>query len=245
MRVYRSFYYRLRLKEIMGESYLYRAIRRILVRELGVVGSRLLVTGDADYDSISLDDLHCRVSPDRYREMLAEFIEFFRERGLPVILVPIRHRAADRYFFQTADDLARGGRYEEAILVLRGVERRDAVYGIVVVHKINELLRALGREDEMAESVDVRLKWMNTDGNIPVYLSDLYVEIMLEAAKREGVYAVELIDRRSFDQPELYIDHIHLNQDGHRLLAEKLYAALAEIGELPTGTGTRRPAAAR
>lgn len=240
---YRSFYYRLRLKEIMGRSYLYRAMRRILVRELGLVESRLLVTGDAEYDSIPFDELHCRVSPDRYRELLAELIEVARERGLPVILVPLQHRPGDRYFFHAADELARDGKYEEAISMLRELDQREAVYGIVVARRVNELLRALGRDGEVAKSIDVRLKWMNTDGNIPVYLSDPYVAIMREAAEQEGVYLVELIDPLSFDRSEFYIDHIHLNEKGHRLLAERLYVALAEIGELPVGAG--RPAAVR
>ena len=100
-------------------------------------------------------------------------------------------------------------------------------YRIIVAKKINEFFDRAGMEDRKIKSIPIPLKWMSTDGNIPVYLSDPYVRIMEDMGEREGVTTADF-DPRSMRGEHIYLDYIHLNELGHRLLADELYRIITE-----------------
>jgi lysophospholipase L1-like esterase len=227
---YSKFYYRLRLREFLGRSFLYRGMRRALIDILGLSGKDYLDTGDFDYELIDLEDLHCRIEPDRYRKILAEIIELSRSRGIPVVLVPLLDPPSYVSGYYRASALAKSGNYEDAVPILRELYQIP-FYRIIAARKMNEFLDTVGRHDKKTKKIPIPLKWMSTDGNIPVYLCDPYVEIMRDAAREEAVITVYL-DPLAEEAGEIYLDYIHLNERGHRLLAEKLFAVITASKEL-------------
>ncbi|UCD19944.1 MAG: SGNH/GDSL hydrolase family protein [candidate division WOR-3 bacterium] len=223
---YRKFYNSLRTREILSRSYLYRGLRRILIDNFNLARKELIDSGEFDYKHIRMDGLHCRVEPERYRTILLELIEFSGGRSIPVILIPLRDSPAHVADLYRASTLADAGKVKESYNLFKNMESLP-LYRIIVARKANEILKAHGRDERMIETVPVQIEWMGTDGNIPVYLSDPYVEIMYEMAGKRNVFIVE-IDTLTLQKKQLYVDYIHLNEEGHRILAEELYKELLE-----------------
>jgi lysophospholipase L1-like esterase len=228
---YHRFYYRLRLREILGETYLYRAVRSLLVNTLGLTRHDLLDTGDFHYEQLDVDDIGCRVEPERYRKLLGEMIDFLDMHDIPLILVPLRDPPSYVNDYYVASSLADAGRFEEAVSLLRELYKLP-FYRIIVARKMNEFLEKAGQGDRMIRSIPIPLEWMSTDGNIPIYLSDSYARIMQDAARQRHVITINF-DPLPGGEDSIYLDYIHLNEKGHRLLAEKLYSTLLEEELLP------------
>lgn len=227
---YNRFYNRLRAREILNGSFIYRGLRRLLVEVFGLKRNNLLVTDEFDYKNIDMETLNCRIEPERYRQILRQLIDFSHDRDIPVILIPLRDPPSLVNDFYRACALAEAGKFKESYNVFKNMEMLP-FYRIIVARKLNEILEALGRREKKIKTFPVQIEWMSTDGNIPVYLSDPYVEIMEEAAEGEGVF-IAGIDSVTLQREDLYIDYIHLNEEGHRLLAEKLFKMLKETEEL-------------
>lgn len=227
---YHKFYYRLRVREVLGYTYLYRSIRSILINTLVLSQQDLLDTGDFDYEEFDLENISCRVEPGRYRKLLQDTIGFLAQRDIPLILVPLRDPLSYVNDYFVACSLADVGQYEKAASLLRKMYSIP-FYRIIVAKKINDILERSGQEDKRIRSIPIPLKWMSTDGNIPVHLSDPYVKIMSDASRQPDVFTIDFDPSPpGFDQ--IYIDYIHLNEDGHRLLAEKLFDTLIESIEI-------------
>lgn len=227
---YHEFYYRLRAREILNGSYIYRVLRSILVNAFDLSRSDLLVTDKFDYTHIDMENLHCRVEPERYRNILRELVDFTRRRGIPVILIPLADPPSYIDDFHRACALAEAGDLKETYNLFMTMEQLP-FYRIIVVKKANEILAAHGRHHKVVKTIPVEIEWMSTDGNIPVHLSDPYIEIMDDAAREPDVFVIGL-DSMTVRQKQLYVDYIHLNEEGHRLLAEKLFMELKKSEEL-------------
>jgi len=223
---YRKFYYRLRLREFLSHSYIYRAARKLIVDVLGLTGGDLLTSGEFDYSMINLEELHFRIEPGRYRGILGEMIRFLGERGIPLVLIPLRDPPSYVGDYYRACSIAESGGWAESVEILQEMYKIP-FYRIIVARKINEILERAGRPGQKIRSIPIPLEWMSTDGNIPVYLCDPYVDAMKEAAATDGVFYLEF-DPISEGGGEIYLDYIHLNRRGHRLLAGKLYELLTE-----------------
>lgn len=222
VKFYHEFYNRLRAREILNGSYIYRGLRRILVNAFDLSRNDLLVTDKFDYKHIDMKNLRCRVEPERYRSILRELVDFARERDIPVILIPLEDPPSYVDDFHRACTLADTGNLKETYNLFMRMEQLP-FYRIIVAKKANEILIAHGRYHKVIKSIPVEIEWMSTDGNIPVYLSDPYIEVMEDAAGAPDVFIVGL-DSVTVRQKQLYVDYIHLNEEGHRLLAEKLFA---------------------
>ena len=227
---YSRFYYRLRLREALYHSHLYLGLRTLLVDRLHLAGSDLVDTGKFDFQNIDLEDLHCRVDPSRYEAMLGELIDTALERDIPVALIPLRDPPSFVDSFYRADEFHANGTDEDALRILFKMMKTD-FYPIIAARRINAIWETRGHPDQKLRQIPLPLGWMDTDGNVPIYLSDPYTEIMDRAATRDGVSLVDF-EPRSYREVELYLDYIHLNELGHRLLAEKLADTLAESTEL-------------
>lgn len=211
-------------REWLSKSALSRITRRVL-RGVG-----LLKAGTERYGPIDLDDLHCRVSPERYRALLAELIGVARERRLPVVLVPHADSPTKTWGFAEVEKLVLDGRIERALERLRSElvrswSRTTSFYRIAAARRFNELLEASGRGRDRIRSLPAPPIRVTADGNLLVYLSDPYVDIMREAAEADDVSTVGL---GAAIGGELYLDSIHLNRAGHALLAEALFRFLTE-----------------
>jgi lysophospholipase L1-like esterase len=218
---YHSFYYSLRAREILDGSFIYRGLRRILVGIFGLSRNVDPAAKEFDYRYIDMDNLRCRVEPERYRDILRQLMDISLARGIPVILIPLRDPPSLADDITRASSLADAGNLKESYYLFKNV-KLPHFYTIIVAKKANEILRAHGRDEKLIKTVPVQVAWMGTDGNIPVYPADPYVEIMEEAARERNVSIVGL-DSLVMRQKELYLDYIHLNEEGHRLLAEKLF----------------------
>jgi hypothetical protein len=227
---YHAFYHRLRAREILNGSFIYRGLRRILVHVFDLSRNDLFVTDKFDYKHIDMENLHCRVEPERYRNILGEIVDFARERDMPVILIPLGDPPSYVDDFYKACSLAEAGNLKETYNLFMKMEQLP-FYRIIVAKKANEILVAHGRHHKVIKTIPVQVEWMSTDGNIPVHLSDPYVEIMEDAAREPDVFIVG-IDPVTVRQKQLYVDYIHLNEEGHRLLAEKLFKELKKSEEL-------------
>lgn len=227
---YHGFYHRLRAKEILNVSYLYRGLRRILVDVFDLSRKDILVTDEFDYKNIDMENLHCRIEPERYREMLRDLIDYSHERGIPVIFISLADPPSYADEFRRVCSLVDAGNLKEAYAVFTRMEKLP-FYRIVVTKKVNEILEAHGRHHKITKTIPVQVEWLGTDGNVPVYLSDPYVAIMEEAARERGVLVVGL-DSLTIRREQLYVDYIHLNEKGHRLLAEELFLELKTSEEV-------------
>jgi hypothetical protein len=149
---------------------------------------------------------------------------------MPVILIPLKDAPSSVSHYYRACSHANAGQYPKAISLLREMYKIP-LYRIVAAKKINEIFRAAGKHDQLIRNLPLPLEWTSTDGNIPVYLYDPYGKIMREAANEQGVVTVNF-DLLTARKRRIYLDYIHLNEYGHRLLAEELFNILKNSKEL-------------
>ena len=226
---YARFYDRVLAKERRARSYLYRAARRVAAAVTGRAGD---VTDDGtyDYDSIDVTNAVSRVPPERHRALLDELLDRAAELGVPVVVLPIHDNPRHVRSYYAALERERAGNLEGALTALAPMQAIP-FYRLVFARKRNELLRALGRETRVMDSIVPIDGWMTTDGNLPIELCDAYVEIQRAAAERDGVVLAELEPHDHPDR-ELYLDHIHPNAEGHELLGQLLLRTLLESPEI-------------
>ncbi len=223
--IYARFYDQMRLREQLSRSFLYRGLRRLLVAGLRMPQGRFPEEGEYGYQDIDPANLHRRVEPDRYARILEDIADLASDGDIAVVLFPLPDSPRYTREFDVAYTLAERGETDLAIQVLQRIDRQNELYRIVVARTINEMLDAAGRSDERIASIPAPDGWMTTDGNVLVSLGRPYAEAMRRAAGRDGVWVLPF-DPAEPGLPDLYLDYIHLNADGHRIAAEKLLELL-------------------
>ncbi len=219
---------RVRLRDGLGSSYLVRGLRKLLV---GIgPGDSLVDSGEFDFDWIELDRLQSRVNPERYRVLVDELLTLARARDIPVVLIAHGDPPHVREALDRAEELERAGDLEAAIAMLQGAEVAVSMRVVSQVWR-NGWLERVGREDEQVRRIRVPIRWMGTDGNIPIQTSDAYTDILWEFDARPGVGTVGLRPTRA-ESDALYLDYIHPSAEGHRRLANDLFDLLVHDPEL-------------
>lgn len=122
------------------------------------------------------------------------------------------------------------GRSDEAALAELQRLTELPIYELVVARRRNALCTALGRAERL-ESLPNPVDWNSTDGSLLVHLCEPYVEILRAAAERPGTVTVPF-DTRAEGLDGLYMDYIHLNAEGHRVLAERIHALVTASDEI-------------
>jgi lysophospholipase L1-like esterase len=229
---YLRFYYLLRLREVLSRSLLYRGMRRALAASVGLSGGSLIEKGEFEYETVDLDDLHCRVDPDRYREILGELVRFAQARDIPVILVPLNDAPLYVQNLEQAKALELEGDYQGALSKLRPLARQGGMYKIIARRRINELRERMGMPGKRRAQVRLPNEAMGMGGNVFVHLSQPYAEIMEDVAAREERVVSASLEPQSAWKGDVYWDYIHLNSYGHRMLARQLFSALRDSEEL-------------
>ncbi len=234
---YRYFWYSMRLREILGGSYIFRALRRSLL-ENPIAAERddldsddAIEAGEYSYQEIEMDDLHCRVNPTRYEAMLNELIDYALAREVPVVLIPLRDPPHQIAPYRDAVELWESGSWERAVERLEELLEGSFHYQLIAAAKINEIVDSAGRSERRIERIPVPIEWMGTGGNVPILTADPYIDIMERAAERRGVIIAE-IDPKELIEKALYIDYIHLNALGHELLAQSIDRAIRQSDEI-------------
>jgi hypothetical protein len=237
---YRYFWYSMRFRDAFAQSYVFRGLRRVLLENPFAVARRdsqpedLIGTGEYSFLEIEMNDLHCRVSPARYDEMLKEFIDYSLAREIPVVLVPLRDPPDQLAAYREAVAFAEQGSPKRAIEGLKEVLEGTFHYRLIAAAKINEIVDSIGQSEERIDRIPVPVEWMGTGGNVPIFTADPYIDSMRRAAERPGVIVAE-IDPQELVKQALYMDYIHLNALGHELLAQSIHRAIRESDEIDLG----------
>lgn len=236
---FRRFYWRLRLFRVVDNSLLARLIRRLL--NPPGESHALLRTGSYDDQTIPTD-APPRVSLEQFEVNLNRVVDVATEIGARPVLVGLPDNPRVVADLREARDHMREKRWLEAELALGRASARPLT-ALLAQRMLNTLLERTGRSDEIETTVRVNMRWRSTDGYTPVSLSDPYLEAMRRVASERGVSMVVAGTGDPARDSSLYLDYIHLNDEGHALLARQIEAVLVSPGagfDIESGREPRR-----
>jgi lysophospholipase L1-like esterase len=214
---FRSAYRHMTVFELLNKSTAVRLLRRVL-RELGVSEIR-----DYDFDEIAVDTAP-RVSLERYEQNVRRIIEVSREAGASVILVGLPDQPAYVAEIVRAEAKMNVEKWWDAERALIRASIHPHLT-LLAQRMTNELLEKTGRSDEIRPVIPVpeRLKtWKSTDGYAITSLSDPYIAVLERIGEELDVPVVIPRAPAGADPASIQLDYIHLNPQGHEILASQL-----------------------
>ncbi len=212
---FRSTYRKIRRREFLNRSTAYGIFQNLLL-SAGDVLSR----GYADYRRIPLD-APPRVSLSAYEANMRDIVRLSREAGASVIFVGLPDWPAESRPVKADSALVAQGAWPEAERSLDADLKVYKVQAIMLQRLLNAVYDATGRASESKPTVEVSLSgWRSTDGYTPVCLSDPYIDKLKELGRELDVPVI--VPTAPPGDGDTYLDYIHLNPAGHRLLADRL-----------------------
>ncbi len=231
---FRSTYRKIRRREFLNRSTAYGLFQNLLL-SAGDVLSR----GYADYRRISLD-APPRVSLSAYEANMREIVLLSRNAGASVIFVGLPDWPAESRPVRTDSALVAREDWTEAERRLHADLEIYKVQAIMLQRLLNEVYDATGRSAESKPTVEVSLSgWRSTDGYTPVCLSDPYIDKLKELGRELDVPVI--VPTAPPDGENIYMDYIHLNPAGHRLLADRLLETVVGLPPFESPPAVRPP----
>jgi len=166
-----------------------------------------------------------RVSLARYEANVRGVVRLSREAGAKVVFVGLPDNP------RFARNVVRARQLIEKELWLRAeraleVAKGNKINALIAQRMLNQVYRETGRENEVREILPAVLDWASVDGYTPVETSYRYLEVLRRIAAEEGVPYVEARSDDTTQRKRLYLDYIHLNADGHAMLASALASVI-------------------
>jgi lysophospholipase L1-like esterase len=198
---------------MLEKIYLFRALR-VVLRRFGVGRD-----AQADVGTIRLDETFARVSPADYRANLVGIIEAARERGIRVILLSMSDNPVQVEYLERGMEALDQALYDAAIDNLTIAVRLENSFSDLARLHLGRAYEMLGRVDEQVRTLTVT-PFISLPGGTPIYSGARYNDIMREVAAEHGV---ELLEAAEVLAASRYLDQVHPDAEGHRLIGEALF----------------------
>lgn len=207
--------------------YLYRALQ-------GVMSKLGMVKGDGD-GSVTVDvrTATTRVSPEQYRHNLKRFARFCRERQVPLVFVVLQDNPAQSEHLRAGLAHLKNEQYEQAEAELRVAVNMDNWFSVLARKYLAIALEQRGASEEATSVATLSLPaWSMTHGGKPIRRDVEYNEIMRAVGRENGATVVEAGQALAQDA-SLYLDLVHPDERGHRLIASLLNRTLDGLLHAP------------
>jgi lysophospholipase L1-like esterase len=226
---FRRMYRQLRIRELLDHSMTARVMRALL---RGSAPGGVLNTGNFAFDEIEVAS-QVRVSLEQYELNMREMIRLARNHGADIYLIGLPDapmltaptRNAIRYVAERRWKLAE-----------RELERiENPAHDLIRQGLRNQIYVATDRPERVRQKIPVRFEvpWISTDGYLPIYLGDSYIAVLERLGDELDIPVV--IPKSS--GPQIYIDYIHLNRQGHKIVAQELANAIPKTASFRGTTG--------
>jgi lysophospholipase L1-like esterase len=204
--------------ELLEQSMLVRVARR-LGREWDPADP-LVRSGSHSFHEIAVDSPP-RVSLERYEANLRTIVALCRDVGATVVFVGLPDNPRFARIVRQARRAMEKGLWPLAERTLVRVKRHK-LNALLAQRILNQLYREMDRESEVRDHLPAVLDWASVDGYTPVETSERYLEVLQRIAAEEDLQYVEVGADDPARRSLLYLDYIHLNAEGHAILASAL-----------------------
>jgi lysophospholipase L1-like esterase len=200
------------VNRVLSQSYLVRTLQFSL-RKLGLIPQPYTPS------PVQLETLRPRVTPAQYKENLGGIARWAHDNGSRVLFVLFGDNPVRTDHLNRGIEHLHSGQLAEALEEL-WIARRDDWFGDLARLKQAELLRLSGQHAE-ADKVTIGVPYWSLHGGRPIILDTDYNVAMREVAAE---YGVDVVDARSALArfPGVFMDHVHIDARGHRIVAEHL-----------------------
>ena len=188
-----------------------------------------------------LDQLHCRVEPEAFRRHLLRLIELCRTRNVPVVVIIMGDAAKAERLFDEGQRQRREGKYAEAIATFRTIldQPKELDYydwfAPLVHYEIGLTHEAEGQTSAalaaFRQSAQAATLWSIQGGYVVRHVCE-YTDVMRSVAAQTKVPTLDLAALFA-DEPDLFTDFCHYNNQGERRAAEALADCLVKHQLLP------------
>ncbi len=203
-----------------------------LVRASRLVGLVRELAGADDQEEarsvpgLARQDLHPRVSPERYREHLELFARAVRAHGAKPVFLLLGDAPAETRELTRGFALLERGEAQEAASVFSAVEEERGTFALLARSARARALESLGRAEE-ARALDALESFIpSLHGGLPLEPDFAYHAVLRAVASAQDA---ELVDGAAALEPGDYFDFCHFGPSGHRRLANLLALALRPL----------------
>lgn len=180
-----------------------------------------------------VDELRPRVSESDYRANLTDIAAQCRRRGIPLIFIVLRDNPLDAGYVDKGIESLQRGDYDAAIGYLWTGATSMKYYSDLALPYLAKAYEAKGDKAAAARFAYSIYPIPAIHGGPPERLDSTYNAIMRQVAAENHVEVVEGAEALARD-PYLYIDVVHFNPAGHRIIAELVASRLRKVLGEPT-----------
>ncbi len=204
----------LRIRELLDHSMTARVMRALL---RGSAPGGVLNTGNFAFDEIEVAS-PARVSLEQYELNMREMIRLARNHGADIYLIGLPDAPMLTAHTRSAIRYVAEGKWKRAEVALGRIENPS--HDIIRQGLRNQIYLATDRPERVRQTIPVRfdVPWISTDGYLPIQLGDPYIAVLERLGDELDVAVVV----PKSDGPQIYIDYIHLNRQGHEIVAREL-----------------------
>jgi len=201
--------------------YTYRFLHSLL-KNVGVVSEPQVAKAE------TLNELTVRVPPASYRENLVHMAEMARDRKIPLIFMILKDHPVMTEHLDRGIALLQDSRLDEAIKELTIAVYLHNPYSDLARQYLARAYEKKGNPEEARRFVRLSNPLASVHGGYPLFRDVEYNDIMRQVASEFHVKVVEA-GRALDENPSLLLDNCHPNEQGHRMIAALLHAAVVEV----------------
>ncbi len=201
--------------------YTYRFLHS-LMRKVGVVSEPQVAKAE------TLNELTVRVPPASYRENLVHMAELARDRKIPLIFMVLKDHPVMTEHLDRGITLLQNSRLDEAIKELTIAVYLHNPYSDLARQYLARAYEKKGNPEEARRFVRLSNPLASVHGGYPLFRDVEYNDIMRQVASEFHIKVVEA-GRALDEDPSLFLDNCHPNEQGHRMIAGLLQAAIVEV----------------
>lgn len=209
---------------LQQKVYLYRVLRSLLLKA-GIIHDV------DDAQKLAVDDLRMlkvRVPPDKYRENLVKMALMAKAHDIPIIFLLLNDNPLETQYLNRGLEFFEKAQYDLAV--------REFMIGARTINYSSDLARKFlanvyekqNASDDIRKVVRINQPNVSLHGGRVLYRDAEYNEIMRDVAREYGSMVVEA-GRVLNEDPSLYLDNCHLDERGHRIIANLLHAAVQDL----------------
>jgi lysophospholipase L1-like esterase len=201
--------------------YTYRFLHSVL-RKVGVVSEPHVAKAE------TLNDITVRVPPASYRENLVHMAEIARDRKIPLIFMILKDHPVMTEHLDRGIALLQNSQVDEAIKELTIAVYLHNPFSDLARQSLARAYEKKGNYEEARRYVRLSNPLVSVHGGYPLFRDVEYNQIMRQVASEFHIKVVEA-GRAMDEDPSLFLDPVHPNEEGHQKIAALLHTAIVEV----------------